>query len=208
MKPRLLLATNNAGKVREYRDILGDLPLTLTTPADLGLDLSVEETGQTYTENALLKAKAYAKASGLLTLADDSGLEVDALDGAPGIRSARYDGRGGGDADRYRLLLDQLDGVPGRERGARFRCVIAIATPDGKCFTSEGVCPGVIGTAPRGASGFGYDPVFVLPELGRTMAELSGEEKNRLSHRGRAGRKARPILLQLLREIQGPDLAK
>jgi XTP/dITP diphosphohydrolase len=201
----LLLATNNAGKVCEYREILGDLPLTLVTPAELGLGLNVEETGQTYEQNALLKARAYAKVSGLPALADDSGLEVDALDGAPGVRSARYDGRSGSDTDRYRILLQHLDGVAPEKRGARFRCVIAIATPDGRTFTCEGVCPGLIGTEPSGTGGFGYDPVFVLPELGRTMAELSSPEKNRLSHRGRAGRKARPILLQLLPETPEPD---
>jgi XTP/dITP diphosphohydrolase len=196
MEARLLLATNNAGKVREYRDILGDLPIELVTPAEIGLDLEVEETGTTYEENARLKALAFAQASGLIALADDSGLEVDALGGDPGMRSHRY--ARGGDADRYHLLLERLQGVPVEERTARFRCVAAVATPAGEVYTVEGICPGVIIDDPRGTGGFGYDPVFLLPELGRTMAELAPQEKNRRSHRGRAGQTARPLLLRLL----------
>lgn len=192
---RLLIATNNRGKVREYRDILGDLPLELVFPADIGVDLEVEETGATYEENARLKATTFAQASGLATLADDSGLEVDALGGEPGVRSHRY--AHGSDADRYRALLERLEGVPPEERTARFRCVIVIATPAGETYTCEGICPGVILSTPRGAGGFGYDPIFYLPEMGKTMAELAPNEKNRLSHRGRAGQQARPGLLSL-----------
>ncbi len=195
--PRLLLATNNPGKVREYREILRDLPATLVTPADLGLDLQVEETGQTYTENAILKARAYAQAAGLVALADDSGLEVDALEGAPGPRSARYGGQRNS-RTRYQLLLKQMEGLPEARRGARFRCVIAIATPAGRVYTTEGVCPGRIAREPRGSGGFGYDPIFWLPGQGKTMAELDPEEKNRISHRGRAGRKAIPLLREVL----------
>ena len=195
MTPRLLIATNNPGKAREYRDIFHGLPLELLTPADIGLDLAVAETGQTYADNARLKAQAYAQASGLVALADDSGLEVDALGGAPGMHSHRY-GQGS-DADRYRLLLEQLHGVPEKERTARFRCVIAVATPEGDVHLYEGICPGVIIDEPRGKGGFGYDPVFLLPELGRTMAQLPPQEKNRLSHRARAGAKARPVLRHL-----------
>lgn len=197
---RLLIATNNRGKVREYRDILGDLPIELVFPADMGITLDVQETGDTYLANALLKAQTFAQGSGLLTLADDSGLEVDALGGEPGVHSHRY--ARGGDADRYRLLLEQLQGVPPAERTARFRCVIVIAAPTGTTYTCEGICPGLIIDQPRGAGGFGYDPVFLLPELGRTMAELAPEEKNRLSHRGRAGQCARPVLLDLLKKEQ------
>lgn len=192
---RLLIATNNRGKVREYRDILGDLPLELVFPADIGIDLEVDETGATYEENARLKAQAFAEASGLVTLADDSGLEVDALGGEPGVHSRRY--AHGSDADRYRVLLEQLAGVSPARRTARFRCVIVIATPAGETYTCEGICPGIILSTPRGEGGFGYDPVFYLPELGQTMAELAPEEKNRLSHRGRAGRAARPLLIEL-----------
>jgi XTP/dITP diphosphohydrolase len=198
MRMRVLLATNNPGKVREYREILGDLPIELVTPAEIGLSIEVPESGSTYEENAVLKARAFAQASGLVALADDSGLEVDVLGGAPGVQSHRYDGGRGSDAHRYRLLLAQLEGVPLEQRTARFRCVIAIATPSGLTHTCEGVCPGVILTEPRGEGGFGYDPVFWLPEMRRTMAELGLEEKNQVSHRGRAGRKAREILLRLL----------
>ncbi len=206
MKPRLLIATNNPGKLTEYREILGSLPLDLVTPAMLELEIQVKEDGETYTENALLKARVYAKASGLVTLADDSGLEVDALGGAPGVHSHRFDGGLGDDASRYRLLLERLKDVPAAERMARFRCVTVIATPQGATYTCEGVCPGVILSEPRGEGGFGYDPVFLLPELGRTMAELSREEKNRVSHRGRAGRQARAILLRLF-EREMKDMA-
>lgn len=195
---RLLIASNNRGKLREYRDILGDLPLELVAPADIGLHLEVAEVGDTYEENARLKAQAFAEASGLLTLADDSGLEVDALGGEPGVHSHRY--ADGGDADRYRALLERLRGVPPEERGARFRCVIVIVTPAGATYRCEGVCSGIIIDEPRGTGGFGYDPVFFIPEIGKTMAELSPGEKNRLSHRGRAGQSARPVLMRLLAE--------
>lgn len=200
MEACLLLATHNRGKVKEYRQILAGLPLELITPANLGLNLEVKETGQTYTENAVLKAQTYARAGGLIALADDSGLEVDALGGAPGLRSARYDGGEGSDRARYELLLEALDGVPPKRRSARFRCIIAIATPDDDVYTCEGVCPGTIALAPRGEGGFGYDPVFLLPERGRTMAELPPEEKNRISHRARAGQQAREILRQLYQQ--------
>ncbi|MBN1484091.1 MAG: tRNA (guanosine(37)-N1)-methyltransferase TrmD [Chloroflexia bacterium] len=196
MKTRLLLATNNPGKLREYRALLAGLPIELVTPAELGLELEVEESGQSYAENAALKARAFARASGLLSLADDSGLEVDALDGAPGLRSARYDG--GSDRDRYQLLLERLADVPPERRTARFRCVIAIAGPAGTVQTCEGTCEGHIIEAPRGGSGFGYDPVFLLPERGRTMAELPAEEKNEISHRARAAQKARALLRDIL----------
>ncbi len=195
MRPRLLLASTNPGKVREYHDLLGDLPLELVTPAEVGLVGEVEESGDTYEENARRKACTLARRSGLITLADDSGLEVDALDGAPGPRSHRY--HAGSDAERCRFLLRRLEGFPPERRSARFRCVIAIATPEGEVYTVEGVCPGQIADEPRGEGGFGYDPVFLLPELHRTMAELSPEEKNRLSHRARAVCQARPILLWL-----------
>jgi XTP/dITP diphosphohydrolase len=185
-KPRLLLATNNAGKVRELRDLLAGIPFDLVTPADLGLGVHVEETGRTYEENALQKARAYARAAGIPALADDSGLEVDALDGRPGIHSARYVGQAATDGDRIGALLAELRGVPPERRTARFRAVIVVASPEGRHWTAEGTVEGVITEAPRGSGGFGYDPVFYLPELGRTMAELRPEEKNRLSHRARA----------------------
>ena len=191
---KLLIATNNAGKVREYRELFAGLPVELTWPAREGLSLEVAETGATFAENARLKAVAYAQASGLWALADDSGLEVDALDGAPGVYSARYGGPGLSDEGRYRLLLEQLAQVPTPRRSARFRCVIALASPEGEVWTREGTCEGVIAGEPRGEGGFGYDPVFHLPELGRTMAELSPQKKNRLSHRARAAAAMAPVL--------------
>ncbi len=195
---KLLVASNNPGKLKEYADLLDRLPVTLTSPVQEGLSLVVEETGETFAQNATLKARAYAEASGLLTLADDSGLEVDALDGAPGVRSARYAGEGASDEDRYRLLLRNLAGVPQGKRTARFRCVVAVATPQGKVHTAEGRCEGVIGFEPRGTHGFGYDPVFYLPDRGQTMAELPPTVKNRISHRGRAVQAALPVLRWLL----------
>ena len=195
---KLLVATNNPGKVREYQALLKGLPLTLTYPAQEGIDIEVEETGSTFAQNARLKATAYARTSGLLTLADDSGLEVDALGGEPGTRSARYAGQGASDEDRYRLLLSKLEGVPWQQRTARFRCVIAVARPQGEVHTAQGTCEGVIAFEPRGEHGFGYDPVFYVPEHGQTMAELEPEVKNRISHRARAAQGARRILQELL----------
>jgi XTP/dITP diphosphohydrolase len=192
----LLVASQNSGKIREYRALLDSLLAEIRSPQDLGLDLPVAEKGETYAENARLKAQAYARASELLTLADDSGLEVDALDGAPGVRSARY--ASGSDADRVTALLQHLDGVPWEERTARFRCVIAIVTPQGQVYTADGTCEGVIATSPAGSGGFGYDPVFYLPEHDLTMAQIPPPVKNRISHRARAAQNALPILRRLL----------
>jgi len=191
---KLLIATHNPGKVREYQELLVGLPLELTYPAQEGLDIEVAETGESFAENARLKAAAYARASGLLTLADDSGLEVDALGGEPGIRSARYAGTGASDEERYQLLLEKLREVPWEERTARFRCVIAVTTPEGQVHTTEGTCEGIIAFEPKGEHGFGYDPVFYFQEYGMTMAELPPETKNRISHRARAAQRAQEIL--------------
>jgi XTP/dITP diphosphohydrolase len=183
---RLLVATNNPGKIREYRDLMAELDFELVGLSDIGITTEVDETGQTFEENARLKAMAYGQASGLVTLADDSGLEVEVLNGAPGVYSARYAGNGATDADRYRKLLAVLEGVPWELRAARFRCVIALAWPDGRVETFEGQCNGVIGLEPKGTHGFGFDPVFFMPEYGSTMAELPEQVKNRVSHRARA----------------------
>jgi XTP/dITP diphosphohydrolase len=196
-KPKLLLATNNKGKVREYLSLLGGIPFEVVTPAELGISAKVDEAGVSFEENATLKATALAKQSGLLSLADDSGLEVDVLDGEPGPLSARYAGEGASDIDRISYLLSKLKDVPEKERSARFRCVIAVAEPDGKVELFSGECRGVIITVPRGEYGFGYDPIFYLPQLGKTMAELTLEEKNRVSHRARAAEKAREYLAKL-----------
>jgi XTP/dITP diphosphohydrolase len=195
--PKLLLATNNPGKAREYKSLLSGVPFELVTPAELGVDAEVEETGTTFEENARLKATTLAAESGLLTLADDSGLEVAALGGEPGTLSARYAGERASDEDRVNYLLTKLEGVPQEKRQARFRCVIAIATPDGEVELCSGECDGFIALKPRGKSGFGYDPIFYLPELGKTMAELPPEEKNKISHRGKAAEKARGVLQKL-----------
>ena len=195
---KLLIATRNPGKLREYKELLQDLPFALTYLPEEGIDLEVAETGQSFAENARLKARAYARASGLPTLADDSGLEVDALGGAPGVRTARYAGSGASDEERYRLLLKNMEGVPWERRTARFRCALALATPEGEVHLTEGVKEGIIACEARGEHGFGYDPVFYLPEYGKTMAELPLEEKNRLSHRAQAVGKMKEILKRFI----------
>lgn len=185
---RLLVATYNRGKMAEYAELLQELPIELVSLADLGIELEVEETGTTFAENALLKARTFAEVSGMVTMADDSGLEVDALDGAPGIYSARYGGPDATDEDRYRKLLEEIADVPQAQRTARFRCVIALAWPDGRRAFTEGTIEGKIACSARGEHGFGYDPVFYLPEYRRTMAELPPETKNEISHRAVAAR--------------------
>lgn len=190
----LLLATTNRHKLEEYYTIFSDLPLTLQSLREVQIDMDVEETGQTFAENAQLKALTYARASGMLSLADDSGLEIDALGGAPGVLSARFAGQDTPYDERFRLLIEQLRGLTGQQRRARFRCAIALAEPDGYCRVVEGTIEGVVAESPRGTRGFGYDPIFLLPELGRTFAELTTEQKNRISHRGRAAQFARVLL--------------
>ena len=197
-KAQLFIATTNRGKQKEFRQMLRPLPIALLFPQEVGLHVQVAETGSTYAQNATLKAVAWARATGLLTLADDSGLEVEALDGAPGVFSARYAPQPAAtDADRRRYLLEQLKGHP-RPWKAQFRCVIALAEPGGRVHLAEGTCPGEIIPEERGTHGFGYDPIFYLPSLGYTMAELPLEEKNRLSHRARALQAAWPLLVRLL----------
>ena len=197
MRYKLLLATNNEAKVREYRNLLQKLPFELVTLAELGMTTIVNEVGESLEENARLKATVLVAKSQLLALADDSGLEVDALGGEPGRLSARYAGEKASDRDRISYLLAKLEGVPWQRRFARFRCVIAIATPDGKVELCSGECRGVITFEPRGEQGFGYDPIFYLPELGKTMAELPLEIKNQVSHRGQAARKVPQVLKRL-----------
>lgn len=212
----LLVASYNPGKQEELLAILADWPARLVTPADIGLHLEVPETGATYAENARLKAVAHAEASGLWTLADDSGLEVDALGGAPGIRSARYAGEGASNAERWELLLRNLAGVPWEKRTARFRAVVALARPRIPPATlhpeekagievvlAEGIVEGRITFAPSGSGGFGYDPLFYVPEYGCTLAELPPAIKNQISHRARSIQAARPIYEQWLREVSG-----
>jgi XTP/dITP diphosphohydrolase len=192
---KLLIATHNRGKLLEYQEILTDLPFELVTLDDVGITEDVEETGTTFYENALLKAQQYAMMSGLVTLSDDSGLEVDALQGEPGVYSKRYAGEGKSDADRNRYLLDKLQDVPASQRSARFRCVIIVADAEGNIATTEGTCEGAIAFEPRGTNGFGYDPIFLVERTDMHLAELSSPEKNRISHRGRAAVGV-PLLLE------------
>jgi len=195
---KLLIATLNRGKLEEIRALLADLPLQLVSPADLHLELAVAEDGETYAENARRKALAFARRSGWPALADDSGLEVEALGGAPGLRSARYlPLPGATDADRRAHLLQNLQDKP-RPWSARFHAAVAVAMPDGRVVLAEGECRGEIIPQARGTHGFGYDPIFFFPERGCTMAELGLEEKNRLSHRAQAMARLRPFLMQLL----------
>ena len=194
---KLLIATNNKGKVKELQDLLKDTGIELVTPADINLNLEVEENGTTYDENAAKKAIAFAHASGLVSLADDSGLEVDALDGAPGLYSARYHPKSGAnDADRRAYMIENLKGKP-RPWTAHFHATIAIAVPEKDVQIVEGNCYGEIIPEERGTGGFGYDPIFLFPDLNQTMAELSMEEKNRLSHRALAVMNAIPVLQKI-----------
>jgi XTP/dITP diphosphohydrolase len=194
---KLLLATNNQGKLAELRSLLDGLDIELVTPADLGLNLQIEETGESYRENAILKAAGFAKASNLWSLADDTGLEVEALDGAPGLHSARYAPQPDAtDRDRRLVLLRNLEEKP-QPWKAVFRCVVALCGPDGSIITQEGTCPGEIIPDERGEGGFGYDSIFLLEVLQLTMAELSLVDKNNLSHRSRAVWKIIPDLDEL-----------
>ncbi len=198
------MSTNNQAKVDEYRSLLSNLPGKLVTLAELGITTKVSEVGRSLEENARLKATAFADESQLVALADDSGLEVDALGGEPGPLSARYAGEGASDKDRVKYLLSRLDGVTWERRTARFRCIIAIATPNGKVETCSGERHGFITFEPRGKHGFGYDPIFYLPELGKTMAELTPEAKNQVSHRGQAAGRAS----QMLERLRGSKYAR
>jgi XTP/dITP diphosphohydrolase len=197
---KLLVATNNRGKLREYTELLKGIPFELTTLSEQGITEEVEESGSSLQQNAIHKATSYAKLSGLTTMADDSGLEVDALGGEPGPLSRRYAGDNVSDKERNDYLLAKLRDVPREKRTARFRAVIAIAFPDGKVKTTEGVCEGIMAFDSKGTGGFGYDPIFYLPELGKHMAELSLVEKNRISHRAKAAQKARRILERLAKK--------
>ncbi len=199
---QLVLATNNEDKIREIRHLLDDLPVTILTRDDFLEFPDVEETGQTLEENALLKARAVAEFCELPALADDSGLEVDALDGAPGVFSSRYAGKDATYADNNRKLLKHLEGVPHEKRTARFRCVIAIDWADGTSQTAEGTAEGFISEDIAGREGFGYDPVFFYPPEGKRFAEMTLEEKNLVSHRGQALQKAREVIIERLNRMR------
>jgi XTP/dITP diphosphohydrolase len=191
---QLLIATNNPGKQKEIRSLLAGVDVDLVTPTEIGLSLNVEENGTTYRENAAKKATAFAQASRLMSLADDTGLEVAALGGAPGLYSARFAPQSNAtDADRRAYLLDQLQTHP-RPWKAQFVCVVSLALPNDELHFAEGICPGEIIPVERGSHGFGYDPIFLLPTVGATMAELPMAEKNQFSHRALAVKAARSIL--------------
>lgn len=197
-QPSLLIATTNAGKFREFGELLTDLPLRLESLADVPDAPEVAEDGDTYAANALHKAQTIARWSGRTALADDSGLEVDALDGAPGVHSARYAGENQDSDANVAKLLRVLAGVPPAQRAARFRCVIVVACPDGATLTAEGACDGRIIDTPRGREGFGYDPVFLYPPAGLTFAEMPAAMKHRVSHRARACVQLRERLMPFL----------
>ena len=192
-KPKLLIATNNKGKAEEIQDVLRDLDIELVLPKYIGLEIEVEEDGRTYAENARKKALAFSRASGLTALADDTGLEVEALGGKPGLHSNRFGPEPYTDASRRAYLLEQLNSKS-RPWVAKFRATVAIASPERGVNLVEGICPGEIIPDERGTGGFGYDSIFLLKSINKTMAELEMDEKNRLSHRGQALRKAIPIL--------------
>jgi len=204
--PQLLIATNNPGKLAEFRRLLQGCGWDLVSPRELGLKLPDDEPGETYAENAKIKALNGALASGLVTLADDSGLEIDALDGAPGARSARFLGEGAGFDRRFAEILGRMSGLPSARRWARFRCVVAVAEPDSVAVRLfEGEVQGLIALEPRGELGFGYDPIFYLPQRAQTMAELPPHVKDVISHRGRAAMRTRPLLKELLYERRQAD---
>ncbi len=194
--PRLLVATTSAGKLREWQALLGDLPLELLSLGDAGIDFDVEETGTTFVQNAVLKAEAYGRASQLLTLAEDSGLCVSALGGAPGVHSARWEGPDY--SHKNALLIRLLAGRDGPARACRYACVTVLRHPDGRSWHARGEVRGQIARAPAGEGGFGYDPIFYIPRLRRTLAEIAIDEKDRISHRGRAAGRIRPIVRQLI----------
>jgi len=183
---KIIVATKNKGKLKEISQILKELPLEVVSMEDAGYHNDIEENGATFEENALIKAREIHKATGETVMADDSGLEVDYLDGAPGIYSARFAGEGASDEDRNRKLLNMLQGVPVEKRTARFVCAIAVVMRNGDEFTVRGTCEGYIALSPQGKNGFGYDLLLYVPEYGMTMAQLAPEVKNRISHRANA----------------------
>ena len=195
--PYLLIGTTSAGKLGEYRALFADLPARLVTPPELGIDIEIVEGDRSFSENATAKACAYQEASGLLTVGEDSGFVVDALNGEPGVRSARW-GDTGDYTVKNRLILERLRGVPWEERRCRYVSHLAVAEPGGQVHRWRASCEGYVAWEPAGSEGFGFDPIFFLPRFGRTMAQLTAEEKNGVSHRGKAARRALPLLGRLL----------
>ena len=203
---KLLLATTNPGKITEYHLLLGNSGYDIVTPTELGITQKITEAENSYEENARVKAVTYAELSQLVTIADDSGLEVDALNGEPGVQSARLAGEAASDAEKVKFLLAKLTNIPWEKRTAHFKCVIAIAIPGGQLTLCHGECHGVIAFESKGEKGFGYDPIFYLPEIDKTMAELPLQVKNQVSHRSHAACKARKILQRLHKvEVEGNE---
>lgn len=198
MKPKILLATSNKNKVREIKEILGGLPVEFLSINDIGEVPFVMEDGKTFKENAIKKALALAKFAGIHTLADDSGLEVDFLNGAPGVHSARFNGEKSTALQKNKKILELLEGVEAEKRSARFVCAAALAAPEGEVFTARGTCEGRIAFEPAGARGFGYDPIFIIPSYEKTLSELGSEIKNKISHRAKALQKMRKIIIKVL----------
>lgn len=198
MEKRIIFATGNAGKMKEIRMILADLGIPVVSMKEAGITADIEENGTTFEENAIIKAKTIMEMTGEIVMADDSGLEIDYLDGAPGIYSARFMGEDTSYDIKNRALIEKLDGVPDEKRTARFACSIACALPDGRILTSYGAMEGQIGYEIKGENGFGYDPIFYLPEYGCSSAEISPEQKNELSHRGKALRSMKEKLQKIL----------
>ncbi|WP_418790778.1 XTP/dITP diphosphatase [Phosphitispora sp. TUW77] len=202
MVKKIILATGNQGKVRELREILGDNDIEILSLRDFSEIGEIVEDGSTFEENALKKAKTVAEAVGLTAVADDSGLEVDFLEGAPGVYSARFAGTGNNDLENNLKLLSLMKDVPDRQRTARFRCVIAVVTPSGETYTADGTCEGMIAREMSGDNGFGYDPLFFLPDYGKTFAQLEPEIKNRISHRGKALARIESVLAEVIERVE------
>ena len=202
---RLIAATRNKGKLREIKQLLAQLPVEIVSMDEAGITVDIEESGSTFEENAAIKAESIWKLAGEAVLADDSGLEVDFLDGAPGIYSARYAGEGATDADRNRKLLDAMKEAPAEKRTARFVCAAVVIFGDGSRITAKGTCEGYIALEPAGGNGFGYDPLFYVPEYGKTVAQMNENLKNSISHRGKAFRKLAGKLGQRLAGLDGSE---
>ncbi len=195
---KFIVATGNSGKIAEIKRILKDLPFKVVTMSDAGFEGDIEETGSTFEENALIKAEAVHSRTGGYVMADDSGLMVDYLNGMPGVFSSRFAGETADDNERNRRILELMEGVPFSSRNAKFVCAIAVVNPDGSHFIVKDICEGYIGTEKKGSNGFGYDPVFYMPEYGKTTAEMSPDEKNAVSHRGKALKK---MIFELKRKV-------
>ncbi|MDN5331754.1 MAG: XTP/dITP diphosphohydrolase [Tepidanaerobacteraceae bacterium] len=198
--PNLVIATKNQGKLKEFKAMLSDIPLNVLSLGDFQ-EIEVDENGKTFEENALIKAKKVVQMTGDAVLSDDSGLEVEVLGGRPGVHTARYAGPGASDHENIEKLLKELEGVPPEKRKARFVCCLCLALPDGRIFVEHGYLEGFITFEPKGTMGFGYDPVFFVPELGKTLSEATPQEKNAVSHRARAMQKMKKHLLKYVKSF-------